>query len=74
MAPVFDKTRGNNQYADAVVIATSSGMKTGLAVLGANGKFRSNPVELTGKISQLVSDRDGGGNAALAITDEGVVA
>jgi hypothetical protein len=48
--------------------------KASLAVIGADGDFRSDKVELQGRIAQLVSDSDGGGNAALAITDEGTIA
>ncbi len=57
------------------VVASRVGMtKASLAVIGADGDFRSDKVELQGRIAQLVSDSDGGGNAALAITDEGTIA
>ena len=75
MAPVFDKSRKIAQHADAVVVASRVGMtKASIVVIGADGDFRNDPVELEGRIAQLVSDRDGGGNAALAVTDEGTVA
>ena len=50
MTPVFDKNHKTRRYADAVVVASRVGMTTaGLAVIGANGKFRSDPCTMTGR-------------------------
>jgi hypothetical protein len=50
MTPVFDKNRKTRRYADAVVVASRVGMtNAGLAVIGANGTFRSDPCTMAGR-------------------------
>ena len=75
MTAVFDSNKNRGRFADAIVVASKIGMtRAGISVIAADGKFRNNPVSLEGRIIKLVSDVDAGGNAALAITDEGTVA